>query len=354
MPRLIKRASRKAGLPPGTLVHIGEKKTERVRITLIEYDEERCQEKEIATVEECFPLKDAPTVTWINVSGLHQVEVIEELGKHLGLHHLMLEDIVNTEQRPKLEDYGEHIFITARALYYEEEGERILADQISMILGPHAVVSFQEHEGNVLNVIRERILHGKGRVRRMGADYLAYALLDAIIDNYFAILERLGERIESLEGELIASPTPGTLHVLHTLKREMVLLRKSIWPLREVISGMERGESPLVKESTAVYLRDAYDHTIRVIETVETFRDLLSGMLDIYLSSISNRLNEVMKVLTIITTIFIPMTLIAGIYGMNFKMMPELEWQFGYPLALSIMGVLGVSLLIYFRRKRWL
>ena len=354
MPRLVKKASKKAGLPPGSLVHIGEKKTESVRITAIEYDETRWQEKEVATIEECFPVKGEPTITWIHIRGVHQIAPIEEIGKRLNLHPLLLEDIVNTEQRPKLEEYGDYIFVTSKTLHYEERGDAVQAEQISIIFGSHVVVSFEEHERDEFSSIRERLRNGKGRIRKMGADYLVYALMDTIVDDYFVVLERLGERIEFLEGELISTPTPKTVRILHNLKREMILLRKSVWPLREVISGMERGESPLIKEATLVYLRDVYDHTIRVIDTVETFRDLLSGMLDIYLSSISNRMNEVIKVLTIITTIFIPMSFIAGVFGMNFKYMPELEWRFGYPLALAIMCAIGVAMLLYFRKKRWL
>jgi len=354
MPKPIKKRSKKVGLPPGTLVHIGEKKSEKTKITILNYDELHVQEKEIKTVDECFPFKDEPTVTWINVDGLHQVEILEKLGEGFGLHPLVLEDILNTDQRPKMEDYGDYIYIVLKLLYHNNKSNEIAAEQISLILGSNFVISFQEKEGDVFNPIRERIRNGKGRMRKMGADYLAYALLDSVVDNYFIILEKLGEKIEFLEEELVTNPTPKTLHELHHLKREMIFLRKSVWPLREVISGLERGESPLIKGTTGIYLRDVYDHTIQVIDTVETFRDMLSGMLDIYLSSISNRLNAVMKVLTIIATIFMPLTFIAGIYGMNFQYMPELEWRLGYPMVLFIMLAIGVFMLISFRRKKWL
>jgi len=354
MPKPVKKRSKKAGLPPGTLVHIGEKKSEKTKITILDYDELHVQEKEIRTVDECLPFKDEPTVTWINVDGLHQVEILEKLGEGFGLHPLVLEDILNTDQRPKMEDYGDYMYIVLKLLYHNDKSNEIAAEQISLILGSNFVISFQEKEGDVFNPIRERIRNGKGRMRKMGADYLAYALLDSVVDNYFIILEKLGEKIEFLEEELVTNPTPKTLQTLHSLKREMIFLRRSVWPLREVISGLERGELSLIKENTVIYLRDVYDHTIQVIDTIETFRDMLSGMLDIYLSSISNRLNAVMKVLTIIATIFMPLTFIAGIYGMNFQYMPELEWRWGYPLVLLIMLAIGVFMLISFRRKKWL
>jgi len=354
MPKLIKKRSKKAGLPPGTLVHIGEKKAETPKITIMDYDEAHFQEKEIKTIEECFLFKDKPTVTWINIDGLHEVEILEKLGECYGLHPLVLEDILNTDQRPKMEDYGEYLYIVLRMLNYNDNSSEIESEQISLVLGPNFVFSFQEREGDTFNPIRDRIRNSKGRIRKMGADHLAYTLLDSIIDNYFIILEKLGEKIEFLEEEVVTHPTPETLQTVHHLKREMICLRKGVWPLREVISGLERGESSLIKESTRIYLRDVYDHTIQTIDTIETYRDMVSGMLDIYLSSISNRLNAVMKVLTIIATIFMPLTFLAGIYGMNFKYMPELEWRWGYPVIWVIMVGIGVSMLLYFRKKKWL
>jgi magnesium transporter len=354
MQKLIKKRSKKAGLPPGTLVHIGEKKADTPKITVMDYDEAHFQEKEIKTIEECFLFKDKPTVTWINIDGLHQVEILEKLGECYGLHPLVLEDILNTDQRPKMEDYGEYLYIVLRMLNYNDKSSEIESEQISLVLGPNFVFSFQEREGDTFNPIRDRIRNSKGRIRKMGADHLAYTLLDSIIDNYFIILEKLGEKIEFLEEEVVTRPTPETLQTIHHLKREMIFLRKGVWPLREVISGLERGESSLIKESTRIYLRDVYDHTIQTIDTIETYRDMVSGMLDIYLSSISNRLNAVMKVLTIIATIFMPLTFIAGIYGMNFKYMPELEWRWGYPVVWFAVVLISVSMLIYFKRKRWL
>ena len=354
MPTLIKKRSKKAGLPPGSLVHIGEKKAEIPKITVMDYDEAHFQEKEIKTIEECFLFKDKPTVTWINIDGLHQVEILEKLDECYGLHPLVLEDILNTDQRPKMEDYGEYLYIVLRMFNYNDKSSEIESEQISLVLGPNFVFSFQEREGDTFNPIRDRIRNSKGRIRKMGADHLAYTLLDSIIDNYFIILENLGEKIEFLEEEVVTQPGPETLQTIHHLKREMIFLRKGVWPLREVISGLERGESSLIKESTRIYLRDVYDHTIQTIDTIETYRDMVSGMLDIYLSSISNRLNAVMKVLTIIATIFMPLTFLAGIYGMNFKYMPELEWRWGYPTVWIAVILIGVSMLIYFKKKGWL
>ncbi len=359
MPRFFKK-SKRPGTSPGTLIHVGEKKAEKAKITLIDYDESQVQEKEVKKIEECFPFKDKPTVTWINIDGLHEIEIIEKLGKTFNLHPLLLEDILNTGQRPKIEDFEDHIFVVLKMLYFDEEQYEIISEQLSLIMGSNFVISFQEREGDVFNAVRERIRNGKGRIRKMGPDYLAYALMDAVVDHYFVILEKLGEEIEALEEDLITYPTTETMQGIHELKREMIVLRRSIWPLREVISGFERGESILVSDATKIYLRDVYDHTIQVIDAVESFRDMLSGMLDLYLSSISNKMNEVMKVLTIIATIFIPLTFIAGIYGMNFNSeasplnMPELNWYYGYPAVWLIMLGIGVFMFFYFRRKQWL
>lgn len=253
-----------------------------------------------------------------------------------------------------MEDYTNYLFVVIKMLQYVEEDNEIKGEQVSLILGSNWVVSVQETEGDVFDPIRERLRTDKGRIRKMGADYLVYSLMDAIVDNYFAVLEKVGETIEEIEDAVIANPSPETLQVIHDLKRQMILLRKSVWPLREVISRLERWESQLINESTNVFLRDLYDHTIQVIDAIETFRDMLSGMLDIYMSSVSNRMNEVMKVLTIIATIFLPLTLVAGIYGMNFRIMPELQWDWGYPFSLLIMFAIAMVMLVYFRRKKWL
>lgn len=354
MRRLVRRISKKAGLAPGTLIYVGEKKEEKVRITLIDYDESSFEEREVARIEECFPFKDKPTVTWINIDGLHQPEIIEKIGKHFDLHPLILEDILNTGQRPKIEDFENYIFVVLKMIYFDGETEETRIEHVSLILGEDYVISFQERVGDVFNPIRERLRKGKGRIRKAGADYLIYTLIDAIVDSYYSILERVGEKVEDLEDIVVAAPTPESLQTIHNLKREMIFLRKSVWPLREVISGLGRVESSLVQKATGIYLRDVYDHTIQVIDTIETLRDMLLGMHDTYLSSISNRMNEIMKVLTIFAAIFIPLTFIAGIYGMNFSFMPELGWYWGYFAVLGVMLIVGISMLLYFKRKKWL
>jgi len=355
MRRLIRSRPTKIGLPPGTLVHVGERKAKEIKITVIEYNETQLREERIKTLEECVPPKDRQAVTWINVDGLHEAKALGRLGERFALHPLVVEDILNTDQRPKIEDLSKYIFVVLKVMRAgSKEGDEIEIEQISLILGSDYVLTLQEREGDVFDPIRDRIRSNRGRLRRMGADYLAYALIDAIVDNYFVVLERLGERMEFLEEKVAAAPTTETLQVIHHLKTEMVFVRKSVWPLREVIGGLERTESPLIQETTGMYLRDVYDHAIQVIDAVETFRDMLSGMLDIYLSSVSNRMNEVMKVLTIIATVFIPLTFIAGLYGMNFRYMPELEWRWGYPLVWLVMIVIAVLMVIYFRGKKWL
>lgn len=360
MRRFIKKTSHKIGLPPGTLVRVDTKKTEQVKITVIDYDESNLEEKELKHIKDCIPYKDKSTVTWINMDGIHQIDMIEKIGKHFNLHPLVLEDIISNGQRPKMEDFDSYLFLVLKMLYRQGENKEVQAEQVSLIVGPQFVISFQEKEGDVFNPLRERIRSGKGRIRKMGSDYLAYVLIDAIIDNYFIVLEKLGEEMEELEKDLVGNPTQQSLQEINRLKGEMLFLRKSIWPLREVISGLQRGESALIKESTAIYLRDVYDHTIQIIDTIETFRDLVAGMLDTYLSSLSNRMNEVMKVLTIIATIFIPLTFIAGIYGMNFNPevspwnMPELNWGFGYLAAVGVMILVAIVMVLYFRNKKWL
>ncbi len=352
--KLIKRGEKTIGLPPGSLVFVGEQKVERTKISYFDYDESQFQEKEIGLVEECFPFRDTPTVTWINIDGIHEVSDIEKIGMHFDIHPLVLEGIVNTQQRPKLEDYGNCIFVIVKMLYYDIESKEIKIEQVSIVVGENFVISFQEREGDIFEPIRDRIRKARGRIRKSGTDYLAYTLLDAIVDNYYTVLEKVGERLEELEEKVVSDPKPETLHEIHILKREMIFLRKSVWPLREIINGLERGESSLIKESTQIFFRDVYDHTIQVIDTLETYRDMLLGMHDTYLSSVSNRMNEIMKVLTIIATIFIPLTFIAGVYGMNFKFMPELEWRWAYFVVLAVIFAVAVAMLIFFKRKKWL
>jgi magnesium transporter len=355
MARFTKKRTKKAGLPPGTLVHTGEVSKERGRIVVFDYGVDHVTEKELATAEECRAYRQGATASWINVYGLGQVELLEQLGQIFELHPLVLEDILNTDQRPKMEDYGDYIYIVLKTLAYSEARKEVVSEQVSVILGDRYLISFHESaQGDFFGPVRDRLRNAKGRIRKVGVDYLAYALADTVVDHFFVMLEQLGGYVDSLEEELVLNPQPKTMRDIHKLKRDMIYIRKSVWPVREVVTGLERAESPLIQASTLVYLRDVYDHTIHAIDTVETLRDMLSGMVDIYLSSITNKLNEVMKVLTVITTVFIPPGLVAGIYGMNFHRMPELEWEWGYGFALVLMAALSGAMYLWFRRRRWL
>lgn len=345
--------SEKTGLPPGTVVYSGEEQTSRVKLTLIQYNEKDFLERDFYDAEECLSHTDPDKVTWINIDGIHDTEIIKKIGDKFNIHSLTLEDIANNEQRPKFEDYETYLVFVMKMIVY---AEKILPEQLTIILlDNNTVISFQEAEGgDAFDVIRLRLRQGKGRVRKMPADYLAYCLIDAVVDFYFLVLEKIGDHIEVLEYELIDNPNRKTMMTLHEMKREMIFLRKAVWPMRELINNFERCENKLIKKSTRIFLRDLYDHSIRVIDTVETFRDLLSGMMDVYLSSVSNKMNEVMKVLTIISTIFIPVTFIAGVYGMNFKYMPELDSPYGYWITWGVMLTMMLSLVIYFKKKKWL
>jgi len=352
--RFMKKRQTKIGLPPGTPVYVGEKREEAVRMTIIDYDEVHFQEREVTQVEECCQFRDSPSVSWINVDGIHDVDLIEALGRSFDLHPLVVEDIVHPGQRPKMEDFEDSLFVVFNMLTYDDNTSEIVGEQVSLVVSEHFVLSFQERPGDIFDLIRDRLRNKKGRIRKLGADYLAYSILDAVVDHYFIILEKVGGRIEELEAVLLDDPKPEAMQEIHRLKREMLFLRKSVWPLRELIGGVEKSESPVVKKSTMKYLRDVYDHTIQIIDTVETFRDMLSGLHDTYLTVISNRMNEIMKVLTIIATLFIPLTFIAGIYGMNFEFMPELKWRLGYLVVWIIILVIAFLMIIYFKRKKWI
>ncbi len=353
MMRLFRKISKKAGLPPGTLMSVGEKKGEKTSMEVFRYSKEQCEKRQIK-IEDLTQLKEFSGVTWLNSDGLNEIDTIETIGRVFNIHDLVLEDILTLDQRPKVDDHEEYLFVILKMIYSNESKSDIETEQVSLILKKGFVLSFQERKGDVFDVIRERMKNGKGRIRRMGTDYLVYALMDAVVDNYFVVMENLGEEIEALEDEIIQKPDPKTSANIHDLRRKVILLRRSIWPLREVINGLVHSESDLIKKQTKLFIRDLYDHTIQIIETLETFRDILSGMLDIYLSSASNRMNEVMKVLTIIATLFIPLSFLAGIYGMNFKYMPELEWKWAYPVLWGVMIVVVIMFLIYFKRKKWI
>jgi len=345
---------KKAGLSPGTPVFIGERKQSQVRTDILRYTASAFTELKDAPLAACTPSAAGEGVTWINVFGIHDVTYIAALGDRFGIHPLTQEDIVNTAQRPKTEEFDNYIFVVLKMLTYNDLHKEIEIETVSIVLGDGFVISFQEREGDVFSPARERIRTAKGRVRKLGADYLAYVLMDAVVDAYFVALERIGDHIEVIEDEIVMAPEPGHMQELHRLKREILYLRKSVWPLREEISALLKTDSPFIKEGTRVYLRDVYDHTIRVIDMVETSRDILSSMHDTYLSSVSNRMNEVMKMLTIIATIFIPLTFIVGVYGMNFEHMPELHWKWSYFGVLGFMATLTTGMLVYFRKKGWL
>jgi magnesium transporter len=349
-----KQYSVKAGMPPGSLIHVGVRKRDKIQITQLNYSEDRFEEKQIAVTDRCsLDIGKPSIIQWINVDGIHDVGALKTLGGCFGLHSLVMEDILNTEQRPKIENFNEYTFIVVKSLSYDRQTGEFTTEQVSLILGKHFVLSFSEKEDNLFNPVRERIKHGIGRIRKSGPDYLIYSLLDVIIDNYFVVLEELGEKIEYAEDELVSKPSLDTLQVIHKMKRQMLFLHKSVWPLREVIGSLEREETPLISESMDIYLRDLYDHVIQIMDTTETLRDILSSMLDIYLSSISNRMNEIMKVLTIISTVFIPLSFIVGLYGMNLKHMPEYNWPGMYPTVWVIMIAIAVFMLAYFKKKKW-
>ena len=324
-------------------------------ITVFDYDENNFIEKKVQTIQECIAFKNTPTITWINVDNVPPADFLNELGLGFELHPVILEDITNTKQRSKIEIMDDYICIVLKMLYPDPNGKKNLSEQLSIIIADKFVLSFQQGvKGDVFDKIREHIRQPKTKIRQSGTDYLAYRLMDEIVNGYFHILETFGEKIETLEEELITNPNPKTLKTLHGLKREMIRLRKYAWPMREVINSLERGDSLLIKKHTNIYLRDLYEHTIQVIDTIETYRDMLSSMLDVYLSSVSNKLNSVMKILTIITTIFMPLSFLAGLYGMNFKYMPGLYWFWGFPIMSGIMLTVCLIMLEFFRRKNWI
>ncbi len=347
-------ASKTAGLSPGSLVLIGKQKTEAVNIRVIDYDAQHHRDSIIGTCQECEAFRDSPQTTWIDVVGLHEPQVIESIGRMFRLHPLVQESILNTEQRPKAEVFDDHIYIVLKMISVDHQNDSLDIEQVSLVVTGNCVISFQEKPGDVFDSIRERLRTGKGRLRTSGADYLAYRLVDSIVDNYFVVMEWLGEKTESLEDKVLDNPHEGVLHEAYVLKREVILMRKAVWPLRELIGSLQRSETDLIQESTQMYLRDVYDHTIQMLDTVETMRDIMSGMMDIYLSSISNRMNAIMKVLTIIATIFIPLTFVAGVYGMNFEPMWPKDEPWGYAASLVVMAIMAGVMLVFFRRKRWL
>lgn len=352
--KLFKTRSSKEGLPPGSMIHLGEAPQSASGISVLAYNDQGVTESSSTDAGAALPPIPENGVLWVDVTGMHEIETIRNLGESFNLHPLVLEDIVSTVQRPKVEDYDSYLFVVVRILQPLEEGD-FASEQFSLVLGEGYVLTFQEGiRGDAFTAVRERIRAAKGKLRSLGPDYLLYTLLDTVVDRYFTVLEGFGERLITLEEDVALHPQPRTLVQLNELKKEIIYLRKSIWPLREVLSFLERDDTDLITDSTRLFLRDVHDHAVQTIDTVETFRDLLSGMLDLYLSSISNRTNEIMKFLTIIGTIFIPLTFIVGLYGMNFKYMPELEWRYSYFVVLGLMLLITLGMIKYFKHRKWL
>jgi len=348
----MKTNSRKLGAPPGTLHYVGPPTDTKVRITLIEFNEHELIEKDFYDFADCFGHVKDNMVKWINVEGVHDIHLVEEIGRQYNIHPLTLEDIVHVDQRAKYEDYDHYLLSIMKMITYDD---KVVKEQLSIILSGNTVISFQEPSGgDAFDVIRNRLRQGKGRVRKLGADYLFYAMMDAVVDYYFHVLEVIGDKVARIEEEIISEPNQKSLLELYQLKREVISLRKHVWPTRDLVANLLRSESEFITDNTQLFFRDLQDHISRVIDTVETYRDLLSGIMDIYLSTNANKMNEVMKVLTIMSSIFIPVTFIAGIYGMNFEFMPELKSPYGYAAVWVVMLTVMLGLVFYFRRKKWL
>ncbi len=359
---MVKRSYKtKRGMPPGSLIFTGEQKMPAMKITSIDYDDRSYYEREIKNVEELKEFKNNSHVSWINICGLHDVDKLAQIGEIFEIHPLILEDILNVHHLPKIEDYDNYLFLIAKMMDYKKDDNELNIEQLSFILSKNnCLLTFQEVEGDVFNIIRERIRSDKGRIRKLGADYLMYRLLDAIVDNYFLVLQDMDNVLEEVEDDLIYNPGRSTIETIHSMRKLIIKLRRAVTPLRDIVFSIERERYPFIAKSTYIFLRDLYDHIKQNIETMENYREILNGMLEIYLSSSGQKLNEVVKVLTIISTIFIPLTFLAGIYGMNFNTaagrwnMPELNWQFGYPLVLMAMIVIAAAMIFFFKKKDWL
>ena len=351
-PRLFKRHHAGKALPPGSLVYDREKRVPEISVRVMDYGPDACHVRQSKSIEDTFPLRDSTTTSWIDIEGLHDTELLNKFGTHFGLHPLVLEDILNTHQRPKLEEYENYLYVVVRMLA-SREGDALHSEQVSIIVGQRFVATFQEIPGDVFDPVRKRIEKGGGKSRRMGPDYLAYALMDAIVDNYFAVLEKSAERIEQVEQRIADKARPEDLSKIHELRREMVYLRRNIWPLREVAAGLQRTDSEIVHDETRIYFRDLHDHVVQVIESLENFRDVLASLQDLYVSGIGVRTSEVIRVLTIISTIFVPLTFLAGVYGMNFDVLPELRWQHGYLYFWMVSLAVVLALIGFLRRRGW-
>ncbi|HEY5674822.1 MAG TPA: magnesium/cobalt transporter CorA [Malonomonas sp.] len=350
---LFRSKPKQVGLSPGSLIHIGEQKVETSILSIIDFTKENLTIEADVSLQRCLELKSTVTVSWINLDGIHDIADVEAFGKAFDIHPLALEDMLNTGHRPKVENFDHFMLIILKMLLYDEQSNHIKAEQISLVLTNNNLLSFQESPGDVFDNVRNRLQHSQGRLRQRGPDYLAYALIDSIVDSYFHILEKIGEHLETLETELINQPSEGILQQIHRLKGQLAFLRKAAWPMRELTNSLLNDEWPLIQDSTRMYLRDLHDHSVQILDTLETFNNTASSLIDLYMTRVSLRMNEVMQVLTIMAAIFIPLTFIAGIYGMNFEQMPELKWRYGYPMVWGLMIACLVGMLWFFKRKKW-
>ena len=339
---------------PGTVTYVGRKENTETILEVIDYNAESYERHSNQTPEAAFKFEEETKTTWININGLSKTKEIEKLGKYFELHPLIIEDIVNTNQRPKIDEYQDYFFIVAKMLYYKEDGE-LENEHISIVLGKDYVLTFQEAGGDVFDGVRDRLSSAKGRIRSRGADYLMYALLDAIVDHYFVVVEEMSDKIETMEEQLLsAQPSDEITFEIQELKRTMLRIRRAVFPLREVVSRLEKVNSDLIQEQTVNYIKDLFDHIIQVSENIDIYREMSWGLMDMYMTTINNKMNEVMKVLTIMASIFIPLTFIAGIYGMNFEYMPELQWKYSYFILWGVMFVLFLLMIFFFKKKKWI
>lgn len=348
-----KKTISKVGLPPGSIIYVGEKKIENVKISLTEYDEKDVETREIKSVEEIDPYTDTPQVTWVNVCGLHDTELIKQIGEKFNIHPLVLEDILNTETRPKIEITEKYIFIAMKMLTTNGHDHQPVIEQVSFILGNSFIFSFLEKSDNIFIPIKDRIINNSGKVRKQDSDYLFYTLMDIVVDQYYLTLEHIEEKIELLDDEVITNTDQSQIKKVYTLKNKLLLIRRSIWPLREIFSRLIREESNLIDKKVMPYLRDLLDHTIQITETIDLQREIINGLMETHLSLMSYKMNEVMKVLTVIATIFIPLTFIVGVYGMNFDYLPELHWTWAYFAAWGVMIGITTFMIFFFKRKKW-
>ena len=354
MTESLSKTSEKAGLPPGSLIHVGDVLETKSRISLIDYNKEHIDERQIQSIDDISQYKETDSVTWVIVEGLAEVDIVEKIGNMFGIHPLVLEDILHTHQRPKFEEYDDYLYIVLKCLVSEEEKFSVNYEQISLLVLKNFVFMFKEKADELLYPVLKHIRNTQSRIRNQGSDYLMYTILDTIVDQNFILMDALDDTVTSLEDEVYSDASQNILYAIQRLKREVISIRRNISPIRELLAGLLRSDSDLIHESTHLYLTDVSDHVIHIIESIESYRDVLSGLVEIYISNVSNRMNEVMKVLTVFASIFIPLTFLAGVYGMNFEYMPELKWKWAYPTLWALFIVITIGSLLYFKRKRWL